>query len=242
MTCYSWLHTHTHARTHTHTSNGPFSGTIRVSQYQKGKTSLDFTEARDSEWQWHQLGRMQVCTSLQTDNRRSRQITTPAPHHSVFYRPDAVPDAQPTASKHWRQQLTAHAPNHIGCECKSVNVTIVCDAIFRASNVECMGLCVVDGAQWVHRAVSHPLPWWRRCCCWWWWWWGWWSAAERVRGRGDCAWPTGGTERPTAVHSTAGRPQGQSTAGPDLAGGRPAAQQLNKSWAWLQRWSTVHDN
>jgi len=37
-----------------------------VSQYQKGKTNLDFTEARDSEWQWHQLGRMQVCTSLHT--------------------------------------------------------------------------------------------------------------------------------------------------------------------------------
>jgi len=36
--------------------------------YQKGKTNLDFTEARDSEWQWHQLGHMQVCTSLQTDN------------------------------------------------------------------------------------------------------------------------------------------------------------------------------
>ena len=33
---------------------------------------------------------------------RSRQITTPAPHHSVFYRPDALPVAQPTASKHWR--------------------------------------------------------------------------------------------------------------------------------------------
>jgi len=29
-----------------------------VSQYQKGKTNLDFTEARDSEWQWHQLGRV----------------------------------------------------------------------------------------------------------------------------------------------------------------------------------------
>jgi len=39
-----------------------------VSRYQKGNTNLDFTEARDSEWQWHQLGRMQVCTSLQTDN------------------------------------------------------------------------------------------------------------------------------------------------------------------------------
>jgi len=33
---------------------------------------------------------------------RSRQITTSAPHHSVFYRPDALPAAQPTASKHWR--------------------------------------------------------------------------------------------------------------------------------------------
>jgi len=39
-----------------------------VSQYQKGKTNLDFTEATDSEWQWHQLGHMQVCNSLQTDN------------------------------------------------------------------------------------------------------------------------------------------------------------------------------
>ena len=32
----------------------------------------------------------------------SKQITTPASHHSVFYRPDALPAAQPTASKHWR--------------------------------------------------------------------------------------------------------------------------------------------
>jgi len=34
-------------------------------------TNLDFTEARDSERQWHQLGHMQVCTSLQTDNHAS---------------------------------------------------------------------------------------------------------------------------------------------------------------------------
>jgi len=39
-----------------------------VSLNQKGKTNLDFTEERDSEWQWHQLEHMQVCTSLQTDN------------------------------------------------------------------------------------------------------------------------------------------------------------------------------
>jgi len=42
-----------------------------VSRYQKGKTNLDFTEARDSEWQWHQLDHMQVCTSLQTDSHAS---------------------------------------------------------------------------------------------------------------------------------------------------------------------------
>jgi len=51
--------------------NGPFSGISLVSRHQKGKTNLDFTEPRDSEWQWHQLARMQVCTSLQTDNHTS---------------------------------------------------------------------------------------------------------------------------------------------------------------------------
>ena len=48
-----------------------FAGTTQVSRYQKGKTNLDFTEARDSDRQWHQLGHMQVCTSLQTDNHAS---------------------------------------------------------------------------------------------------------------------------------------------------------------------------
>jgi len=57
--------------THTHLFNGPFSGTTRVSLYQKGKTNLDFTKARDSEWQWHQLGHMQVYNSLQIDNHAS---------------------------------------------------------------------------------------------------------------------------------------------------------------------------
>jgi len=46
-----------------------------VSQYQKGKTNLDFTEARDSEWQWHPLRKFAP---------RSSQIIMPAPHHSVF--------------------------------------------------------------------------------------------------------------------------------------------------------------
>jgi len=55
-----------------------------VSRYKKGKTNLDSTEARDSEWQWHQLGHMQVCTSLQTDNHASSPPLS-------FHRPDALP-------------------------------------------------------------------------------------------------------------------------------------------------------
>ena len=33
-----------------HLFHGRSSGITRVSWYQKGKTNLDFTEARDSEW------------------------------------------------------------------------------------------------------------------------------------------------------------------------------------------------
>ena len=74
-----WHHTlyvqslakHRCTHTHTHPFNGPLSVTTQVSRYQKGKTNLVFTEARDSEWQWHQLGHMQVCTLLQTDNHAS---------------------------------------------------------------------------------------------------------------------------------------------------------------------------
>jgi len=51
-----------------------------VSRYQKGKTNLDLTEARDSERQWHQLGRMQVGTLLQTDNH-----TSPSPVTAQFF-------------------------------------------------------------------------------------------------------------------------------------------------------------
>ena len=61
----------THTHTHTHTFNGPLSGTTQVSRYQKGKNDLDFTEARDSEWQWYQLSHMQICTSLQTNTHAS---------------------------------------------------------------------------------------------------------------------------------------------------------------------------
>jgi len=71
-----------HTHTHTHTFNGPLSRTTRVSQHQKGETNLDFTEARDSERQWHQLD----------------QMTTPALHHSFFY--GWIPFLLPNQQRH----------------------------------------------------------------------------------------------------------------------------------------------
>ena len=62
-----YLGEHTHTRLMALCS----PGTTRVIRYQKGKTNLDFIQARDSEWQWHQLGHTQVCTSLQTNNHAS---------------------------------------------------------------------------------------------------------------------------------------------------------------------------
>ena len=82
--------TFTPEHTYIHPFNGPFSGTTQVSRYQKGKTNLDFTEARESEWQWHQLGHMQVCTSLQTDNHAS----TP----SLSFLQARCPSCRPTNS------------------------------------------------------------------------------------------------------------------------------------------------
>ena len=85
----------------THPFNGPYSGTTRVSQYQKVKTNLDFTEARDSEWKWHQLGHMQVCTSLQTDNHAS----TPPLSFFTGRMPFLPPNQQSQSTghiQHWR--------------------------------------------------------------------------------------------------------------------------------------------
>jgi len=81
--------------THTHPFKGPFSGTTRVGwgRYQKVKPIwilLKQETVSDSGISWA------ICKSAPC----SRQVTMPAPYHSVFYRPDALPAAQPTASKH----------------------------------------------------------------------------------------------------------------------------------------------
>ena len=101
------LHTHTH--THL-TALFPGLPRTQVSRYQKGKTNLDFTEAKDSESQWHQLGRVQVCTLLQTDNHAS----TPP----LCFLQARCPSCHPTnsakalkANLHYSKIVTAHSLN-----------------------------------------------------------------------------------------------------------------------------------
>ena len=71
-----------------------------MSWYQKGKTNVDFTEARDSEWQWHQLGHMQVCTLLQADNHAS----TPP----LSFLQAGCPSCRPTNSVKALKALPSH--------------------------------------------------------------------------------------------------------------------------------------
>jgi len=91
-----------HLNTHTHPFNGPLSGTTQVSRYEKGKPDMDFTEARDSEWHWHQLGHIQLCTSLQTDNHAS----TP----SLSFLQAGCPSCRPTNSV---KALKASSEQHL---------------------------------------------------------------------------------------------------------------------------------
>jgi len=81
-----------------------------VSRYQKGKINLDLTGARDSKWQWHQLGHMQTCTLLQTDNYAS------TPSLSFSGRMPFLPPNQQRQSTEGNMQLkTGTTLRHIKC-------------------------------------------------------------------------------------------------------------------------------
>jgi len=68
--------------------NGPFSRTTWVCRHQKGRTILDFNEARDDGWQWHQLDHMKIIfTLLQANNHTSTSSL------KIFHGPDALPNA-----------------------------------------------------------------------------------------------------------------------------------------------------
>ena len=113
--------------THTNTDpfNGSFSGTTWVGRYQKGKTYLDFTEARDSDWQWHQMGRMQVCTSLQTDNHASTSALSFFTGRMPFLPPNQALPSDTAISKQLNSTVTDIEPSIFttahGCSTQCAN-------------------------------------------------------------------------------------------------------------------------
>ena len=106
---------------------------------------------------------MQVCTSLQT--------TMTAPHHSVFYRPDVLPAAQPTASKHWRQTKAMKAnwtkdcwtsETYLRFRCRSLyqkDKLMMCSRVQIYSAIIFSALTLLVGRQERHLACK-KTEWW----------------------------------------------------------------------------------
>ena len=90
---------------------GLFSRTIWKSRYQKGKTCLDLNGARDGiSW-----------TMCKQSAPRSRHITKPTPHHSIFtgqmlfQAPNQ--QCQSTEDKSWRRRQIKNVPPSLLCCC-----------------------------------------------------------------------------------------------------------------------------
>jgi len=78
--------------------NRLFSRTTWASRHHTDKPFWILMKQEMMGWQWHHLDHTQIIyTSLYTDNHAR---TSPL----SFYRPDALPAAQPPASKHWRRK------------------------------------------------------------------------------------------------------------------------------------------
>ena len=107
--CWCWQTMNTaHQHTHTHTH-------IRLTALCLGLPGWASTRKVKPIWillKQETVSGSGICWAICKSAPRSRQITTPAPHHSVFYRPDALPATQPTASKHWRLTITCNLFTH----------------------------------------------------------------------------------------------------------------------------------
>jgi len=150
---YSAIHTHTHP------FNGPLSGTTRVSRYQKGKNQSGFYW---SKRQWVAVASAGPCASLHLAPDRYHASTPPL----IFYRPDALPAAQPAVSKHWRHSaiqicllllytisnVTERIFCHIDCtwDCRDA----VCDK-FSLNNCLCTVGSLISDYEWYEWLWKH---------------------------------------------------------------------------------------
>ena len=115
-TCmHACMHACTHARTHAPVLRASGLSPV-LPRWADTRTNLDFTEARDSE-------RSGISWAICNSAPCSRKTTMPAPHHSLFYRPDALP-TQPVASKwHLFLDIVYKSQCAVNSRCKIAKAT-----------------------------------------------------------------------------------------------------------------------
>jgi len=94
---------------------------------------VDFTEARDSELQWHQLGYMQVCTSHQTDSHTS----TPPLSFFILRVPFLPPNQQRPSTEGTLIECNENNPDnanissafYISCQCDTARISCQAPAV-----------------------------------------------------------------------------------------------------------------
>jgi len=85
----------------------------------------------------------------------SWQIATPASHHSVFYRPDALPAAQPTASKHWREDFPTYSVTKIARHAKITFPTV---KLFPAASTKFREISSISRSNFKFQKISRISP------------------------------------------------------------------------------------
>jgi len=149
---YTHTHTHaharTHARTHTHTHT-------RLTALFPGLPG--YTSTRKVKPMWILLKQETVSGSgiswdICKSATRSRQKTMPAPHHSVFYRPDALPATQPMASKHWSIMVCTR------CHHNDIHTRFLTKSATNVSQQEWLQILCIQSTYWrVNSAPSKSL-------------------------------------------------------------------------------------
>jgi len=93
------IHAHSHSTTHTHTH----TSLTALCQELPGRAGTRKVKPIWILLKQETVSGSGISWAVCKCETRSKQIATPAPHHSVFLQLNALPVTQPTASKHWRQ-------------------------------------------------------------------------------------------------------------------------------------------
>ena len=123
-----------------------------MNRYQKGKTNLDFTEARVSEWQWHQVGHMQVGILLLTDNH--------ATNPPLSFLQAGCPSCRPTNSVEAHLYLLANFDKHANRTC--IATIRACHSVYKRETdmTEFTDLWMLPACYWTRERHGHSAPHW----------------------------------------------------------------------------------